>query len=239
MPLQIALNHMTVPGLDYAAFLRLALRLGCVGVEVCKDLARPLFDDAPAATAGRMARDAGLRLLGISQVQPFNDWSTDREREVAGLIATARAAGAESLSLIPRNDGTGNGERHANLRIALKAIGPMLADAHLVALVEPLGFTDTSLRDKRGLVDADDRLGNIDQRAALIAQGYDGPVSMACFATGVHALTDPEKAIRRAFDLMSSQLAERATCREGEPPRHAGPPGKKTGVPDTTIARNQ
>jgi 2-keto-myo-inositol isomerase len=63
---------------------------------------------------------------------------------------------------------------------------------------------------QRGLVDADDRLGNVDQLAALIAQGYDGPVSMECFAPAVHALADPESAIRRAFDFMSSQLAERA-----------------------------
>ena len=155
MPLKTALNHMTVPGLDYPAFLDLAARLGCLGIEVRNDLARPLFDGTPAETAGRMARDAGLRLLGISQVQPFNDWSPDREREVAALIATARRAGAETISLIPRNDGTGtgNGERHANLRIALKAIHPMLEDADLVALVEPLGFTGASLRDKRELVE--------------------------------------------------------------------------------------
>ncbi|WP_412506265.1 TIM barrel protein [Roseovarius sp. SYSU LYC5161] len=272
MQLRTALNHMTVPGLEYPAFLDLAARLGCVGVEVRNDISRPLFEGELAEAAGQMARDRGLRLLGLSQVQPFNDWSAERDREVAALIATAGAAGAETISLIPRNDGTGtgNGERHANLRIALKAIRPMLEDAGLVALVEPLGFTRSSLRSKqelvetiealdagaqfklvhdtfhhslagggplfapmtgivhvsgvstpeialtrmedaqRGLVDADDRLGNVDQLAALIAQGYDGPVSMECFAPAVHALADPESAIRRAFDFMSSQLAERA-----------------------------
>ncbi|WP_296373245.1 TIM barrel protein [Yoonia sp.] len=71
------------------------------------------------------------------------------------MIATAKAAGAETISLIPRNDGTGlgNGERQANLRVAMKAILPMLQDAALVALVEPLGFQRSSLCAKAELVD--------------------------------------------------------------------------------------
>ena len=40
-----------------------------------------------------------------------------------------------------------------NLRIALKAILPMLRDADLIALVEPLGFLRSSLRSKTELVE--------------------------------------------------------------------------------------
>ncbi|WP_242494366.1 TIM barrel protein [Loktanella sp. IMCC34160] len=153
--LTTALNHMTVPGLSYDAFLDLAARLECIGVEVRNDLDRPLFDGADPATAGAMARDRGLRLVGLSQVYPFNSWSDAIAAEVRALIATAQACGAETISLIPRNDGTqtGNGERHANLRIALKAIRPMLEDAGLVALVEPLGFGRSSLRSKQETVE--------------------------------------------------------------------------------------
>lgn len=159
--LRTALNQMTVPGLGYGAFLDLAAALGCDGVEVRNDLGRPLFDGADPATGGAMARDRGLRLLGMSQVYPFNAWSDAIRAEVAALIADATAAGAETISLIPRNDGTGvaNGERQANLRIALKMIQPMLADAGLVALVEPLGFGRSSLRSKRELVEVIDDLG--------------------------------------------------------------------------------
>ncbi|PWL36784.1 MAG: sugar epimerase [Marivita sp. XM-24bin2] len=155
-----ALNHMTVPQLDYAAFLALASALDCVGVEVRNDLDRALFDGIAPDTAGKMARDAGLRLVGLSQVYPFNSWSKAIHDEVRALIATAQASGAETISLIPRNDGkeTGNGERHANLRIALKNIRPMLEDADLVALVEPLGFPRSSLRSKQDAVETIDAL---------------------------------------------------------------------------------
>ena len=263
---------MTTPGLGYGAFLDLAASLRCVGVEVRNDIDRPLFDGLAPQEAGQMARDKGLRLVGLSQVYPFNSWSDAIAAEVRALIATATASGAETISLIPRNDGTGlgNGERHANLRIALKAVKPMLADTGLVALVEPLGFMRCSLRSKadlvdtiealdaggqfklvhdtfhhtlagggpifpeqtgivhisgvvdplpsieqmedadRVLVDKDDRLGNVEQIAALLAAGYDGPISYECFSPITHALTDPGEAIGRSFDFITSQLAARA-----------------------------
>lgn len=150
-----ALNHMTVPNLGYESFLDLAVSLECVGVEVRNDLGRPLFDGMDPIAAGRMAQDKGLRLVGLSQVYPFNSWSDAIAAEVRDLIAIAKACGAETISLIPRNDGTetGNGERHANLRIALKNIKPMIEDAGLIALIEPLGFPRSSLRSKQDAVE--------------------------------------------------------------------------------------
>jgi 2-keto-myo-inositol isomerase len=62
--MQKALNHMTVPNLGYREFLDLAAKLGCVGVEVRNDIARPLFDDLDPAEAGRMALDKGLAWSG-------------------------------------------------------------------------------------------------------------------------------------------------------------------------------
>lgn len=159
--MKTALNHMTVPYLGYADFLSLAAALGCVGVEVRNDIARPLFDGLAPRDAGSMAADLGLRLVGLSQVYPFNAWSDEIDQKVRALIATATAAGAETISLIPRNDGTGvsNGERQANLRIALKATVPMLRDAGMTGLVEPLGFWRSSLRSKAELVEVIDALG--------------------------------------------------------------------------------
>lgn len=153
--MQTALNHMTTPNLSYVEFLDLAAQLGCVGVEVRNDITRTLFDGLDATSAGKMAADKGLRLVGLSQVYPFNSWDDAREAAVRALIDTAKAAGAETISLIPRNDGTGlgNGERQAKVRVALKGILPMLKDADLVALVEPLGFGRSSLRSKSELVD--------------------------------------------------------------------------------------
>lgn len=158
--MKTALNQMTVRRLDYVAFLDLAKDLGCAGVEVRNDLGRPLFDGLAPQEAGQMARDRGLRLFGMSEVYAFNSWSDDICAKVDTLITAAKASGAETISLIPRNDGThtGNGERQANLRIALKEILPMLEAADMVALVEPLGFGRSSLRSKEDLVGVIDAL---------------------------------------------------------------------------------
>jgi 2-keto-myo-inositol isomerase len=270
--MQWTLNHMTTPNLGFEAFLDLAKSLGCVGVEVRNDIERPLFDGMDPAEAGRLARDKGLRLVGLSQVYPFNSWSDAVAEEVRNLIATAKAAGAETISLIPRNDGTGtaNGERQANLRLAMKEVLPMLEEADMTALVEPLGFPVSSLRQKselveviealnaghrfklvhdtfhhtlagggdyypdhtgivhisavvdpavpvdemqdshRVLIDAHDRLGNVEQIAALLAAGYDGAFSYECFAPETQAMADPYSELKRSFEFISSQLRARA-----------------------------
>ena len=57
--LKFALNHVTVPALHYRDFLELAARLGCAGVEVRNNIARPLFDGLNATEAGRMAGGHG------------------------------------------------------------------------------------------------------------------------------------------------------------------------------------
>lgn len=154
--ISFALNHMTVAKLSYAALVDLAANLGCVGIEVRNDLPQPLFDGMSPEAAGDLARSRTLRLLAVAEVKRFNDWSADKAAEALALMRIAKAAGAEAVSLIPRNDnlGTGNGERQAALRVALKALKPMLEDHDLVGMVEPLGFEICALRHKSEAVDA-------------------------------------------------------------------------------------
>jgi len=153
--MKFALNHMTTPQLAFADFVALACKLGCVGIEARNDIARPLFDGMSAVDAGKLVTQNGLRLVGLSQVYPFNTWDAERKAAVLSLIDTAKQAGAETISLIPRNDGTGlaDGERQQNVRRAMTAILPMLQEANMVALVEPLGFLRSSLRSKAELVE--------------------------------------------------------------------------------------
>jgi 2-keto-myo-inositol isomerase len=159
--LPTALNHMTVARKSYAELLDIAAGLGCVGVEVRNDLPQALFDGLSPEKAGEMARAKGLRILALAEVKRFNDWSKDKAAEALALMKIARAAGAEAVSLIPRNDGhgMGNGERQANLRVALKELKPMLEDHGLVGLVEPLGFEICALRYKSEAVEAIESLG--------------------------------------------------------------------------------
>lgn len=159
------LNHITAPRLHAVQFLDLAQALGCSGVEFRNDLGRPLFDGERPETIRAAAQARGLRIVGLSQVYPFNAWTDAVRREVITLIGLAKACGAETISLIPRNDGHGcaASERGVNLRHALREIAPLLQDAGLVALVEPLGFESSSLRSKAETVGAIEALGVADQ----------------------------------------------------------------------------
>jgi 2-keto-myo-inositol isomerase len=273
---KFALNHMTAPGRDCRRFLDLAASLGCVGVELRNDLAdkklsgAAFFDGEAPEVIGAYARSKGLRLLGLSEAYGFNTWSEPMRAKVQLLVDQAKASGAESISLIPRNDAPGwsDAERMNALRGAIAAILPMLDKADLVALIEPLGFTTSTLRSKaeaveaieaeggigrfklvhdtfhhhlagggpifpehtgivhisgvvdpslkpgemqdghRILVDARDRLGNVEQIRALTREGYTGAFSYEPFSPLVHALADPEAAIRESFDFITGGVSD-------------------------------
>jgi 2-keto-myo-inositol isomerase len=270
---RFALNHMAAPQLGLADFFTLAASLGLKGVEIRNDIeGRPILDGTPAGAVREAAREAGVDILTINALQRFNDWTGAREAEAVALADYASAAGARAIVLVPINDGTGraNGERQGNLRIALKALKPILEDRGLAGLVEPLGFEVCSLRSKaeaahaiaaisgdgtfrlvhdtfhhflagepevfaeftglvhisgvsdpavaigdmrdghRVLVDAADRLGNVNQIEALLARGYAGPLSFEPFAEELRALADPAAALKDSIEFVRARLIARA-----------------------------
>jgi 2-keto-myo-inositol isomerase len=168
--ISFALNHMAAPGLGSRAFIDLAATLGCTGVELRNDLAdknltdRPFFDGEEPSAIGDYCRSRGLRLLGLSEVYGFNRWTPATGEKVSLLVSQAKASGAESISLIPYNDGMPirEEERLENLQTALGEILPMLEHDDMTALVEPLGFTTSSLRQKAEAVEAIKAVGGTD-----------------------------------------------------------------------------
>ncbi len=156
-----ALNHMTAPNIGWEAFLTLASQLGCVGVEYRNDLPGALFGGTDPRVVGDAVKDRGLRFLALAEVKMFNDWSDAKRAEAEALMQIAVAAGAEAVSLIPRNDGvaTGRAESRAACETALREVLPMLRAHGLKAMVEPLGFEVCSLRHKDILADVITALG--------------------------------------------------------------------------------
>lgn len=264
----IGLNHMTTPRLGWRAMIDLAAGLGCAGVELRNDLGGPLFGGDAPREVGAHARRVGIAILALAQVERFNYWTDARAADAEALLDAAARCGARGVALIPRNDGrgTGNGERQANLRLALRELAPLLAAHDLAGFIEPLGFETSSLRDKadavdaieavdsarfllvhdtfhhhlagggpvfaehtgivhisgvddpvpsiaemrdehRGLVGAGDRLGTVEQIAALLAAGYSGALSMESFAPSVHALQAPDAALAGSFEFVRARLA--------------------------------
>ena len=80
---------------------------------------------------------------------------------------------------------------------------------HISGVTDPT-VTFADMTDAhRGLVDNQDRLGNIDQIAQLRAQGYDGPFSFEVFSDDVHALEDPVAHIAKSTKFITAQIAAR------------------------------
>lgn len=165
--IQFALNHITTARFDCRRFIDLAASLGCVGVELRNDLAdkklthASFFDGEKPSSIGTYARSKGLRVLGLSEVYGFNAWDNTMHAKVQLLIDQAVDCGAETISLIPRNDAPNHTdlERADALRQALSEILPLLDKANMTALVEPLGFTTSSLRKKSEAVVAIEAVG--------------------------------------------------------------------------------
>jgi 2-keto-myo-inositol isomerase len=134
-------------------------------VEIRNDLPGPIADGTPPETVKAEAAAAGISLLSINALQRFNQWSPARVNETAELVRYAQRCGAAALVLCPVNDLSFQPEevaRLAGLREALSALAPMLRDAGLIGLVEPLGFAECSLRSKREAVEAIDAVGAAD-----------------------------------------------------------------------------
>jgi 2-keto-myo-inositol isomerase len=78
---------------------------------------------------------------------------------------------------------------------------------HLSGVDDPRPALAALCDGDRGLVTAQDRLGNIAQVGALIAGGYGGPLSFEPFSPQVQALDDAAPAIRRSIDLVREGLS--------------------------------
>jgi 2-keto-myo-inositol isomerase len=78
------------------------------------------------------------------------------------MIAYAVACGAEALVLCPTNslrDARTPEQRHSDLVQALTQLKPLLDDAGLIGLVEPLGFEECAVRRKSQAVRAIQEIG--------------------------------------------------------------------------------
>ncbi|WP_422072455.1 TIM barrel protein [Tranquillimonas rosea] len=268
--MDFAINHISAPSLPLQAFFAMVRRLGANRVEIRNDTPDVMNSVAPEEVRAA-AGAAGVEILSINALYPFNVWSGDLPERAVKMADYARDCGAKALVMCPLNDGTP--VARAELVAALRAMAPILRDRGLTGLVEPLGFPISSLRTKgaaidairaagstdvyrimhdtfhhhlagegelypdwtglvhisgvtdpevavedmldahRRLVDDGDRLENIPQLRALLDGGYRGPISFEPFAEEVHALADPEAALRESMEFVASRTERSASAR--------------------------
>jgi 2-keto-myo-inositol isomerase len=165
--LSYAINHMVAPRRSFAELFGLANALGLDAVEIRNDLpGTAILDGTDAAKIREEAAAGGVRILSINALQRFNEWNAEREVEARALARYAQDCGAAMLVLCPVNDVSyrlAESERLSGLRDALRALAPILADAGVIGLIEPLGFQESSLRLQSEAVEAVEDIGAGDQ----------------------------------------------------------------------------
>ena len=164
--IKFGFNHMVSPSLTPEALVDAAVKLDAVAIELRNDVGdNSLKDVETARRVGAKAADAGIKVISVNALYPFNVWSDERARQTEALAKLAAASGATGLVMCPLNEGKmleDTPEKAAGLRAALTAIRPILADHGLKGFVEPLGFPVSSLRFKRDALAAIDDIGGAD-----------------------------------------------------------------------------
>jgi len=149
--MRFSLSHILAPRQSPAQFFAMARALGVTDVEIRNDTPN-VVDTVPAAEVKAAAEAAGVNLLSINALYPFNVWNDERRAQTEKLADYAAACGAKALVMCPLNDGTPVAQ--ANVVAALKAIKPILVERGIQGLVEPLGFPVSSLRRKADAIAA-------------------------------------------------------------------------------------
>lgn len=154
--MRFAMNHIAAPKVALPDFFAMARALGATEVEIRNDLPDVVGTWAPAEVKAE-AEKAGVTILSINALYPFNVWSGDLPARAERLADYAAACGAKALVMCPLNDGSP--VAFDDLVAALKAMKPILEVRGLTGLVEPLGFPISSLRTKREAIDAIEAAG--------------------------------------------------------------------------------
>ncbi|MTH61895.1 TIM barrel protein [Paracoccus litorisediminis] len=143
--MRFAMNHIAAPKLSLEEFFAMARALGATEVEIRNDLPDVVGTRSPAEVKAA-ADAAGVTIISINALYPFNLWSGDLPDRALAMADYAAACGAKALVMCPLNDG--RKVPHSQVVAALDALKPILKSRGLTGLVEPLGFPISSLRTK-------------------------------------------------------------------------------------------
>jgi 2-keto-myo-inositol isomerase len=198
--ISVSLNQIAAPFADASAFCALASQVKCAGIELRTDIKSVAWTIDDAKKIGALTKDHNLRIFTLSEVGAFDDFDEGRLEQTKHLIALAISLGAEAVSFIPRNDNhfADQAARRENLSKILTRVQPLLEDAGLIGLIEPLGFKTASIRRKVDVVDAIVELG-FEQNFKLIHDTFH------------HALVEDEPIIAQHTGLVHISGVEDAS----------------------------
>ena len=102
--MRFAMNHIAAPKVALPDFFALARRLGATEVEIRNDLP-DVMAAWKAADVRAAAADAGVAILSINALYPFNVWKGDLPARAARMADYAAEAGARALAAMLRSHG--------------------------------------------------------------------------------------------------------------------------------------
>ena len=121
--------------------------------------------------------------------------------EPIGFTASSLRDKAELVEVIEALDARDNIKLvHDTFQHVLAGGGEIFPDhtgiVHISGISDPNVAMDEMLDAHRILIDENDRVGNVEQIAALLDGGYDGPFSFECTAPSIHKSPEIETEIR-------------------------------------------
>ena len=165
--MRFSLNHSIAPRMPIPDFLALAVEVGVDAVEL-RDGMPPgwIFPDSSNVLThnprdiAHLASDAGIDILSINALQQFDQWDAERAQQARAMIDFAAATGISAIVLCPSVAPVGSPALPSGLPAALDGLQPMLDDAGVRGLIEPLGFPRSSIRTQRVVDEEFARRGN-------------------------------------------------------------------------------
>jgi len=148
--ISFALNQIIFPDLPFKDFLTFSKRLNIKAIEIRNDIKTNLIKENDPIQIKSICENNDINILSINALQKFNIWNKDRENELISLCKYADKANINAIVLVPLNDGSiiSKKQQIQLLEQSLINIIKILDDFKVIGLVEPLGFTQSSLRLK-------------------------------------------------------------------------------------------
>ena len=148
--ISFALNQILFPDSPFKNFISFSKKLNVKAIEIRNDIKTNLIEENDPIKIGNICEENSIKILSINALQKFNLWNKDREKELIFLCKYADKANIDSIVLVPLNDGSINSakEQMQLLEESLKNILRIINDFNVFGLVEPLGFSHSSLRFK-------------------------------------------------------------------------------------------
>ncbi|CCG88963.1 TIM barrel protein [Erwinia piriflorinigrans] len=144
-PSRFCINRKIAPALSLEAFFQLVSRLDLHKIELRNDMkSGSVTDNLSPHQVRKLAEEYELDIVTINALYPFNRIDNELLDRAESLLQTAQAIGAGALVMCPLNDGTKISAD--DTQKALSTLAPLFARYGINGLVEPLGFSISSLR---------------------------------------------------------------------------------------------